>query len=72
LSYLSPDGKLMAVDVKTGTTFQVGVPRALFDTHGAPDFAAAVDGSKFLFAMPEEGALNEPIHVMLNWTAGRE
>jgi Tol biopolymer transport system component len=72
LYYLSPDGKLMAVEVKTGGIFRAGVPHALFDTHGAPDFDAAADGSKFLFAMPEGGAANEPIHVVLNWTAAQK
>jgi hypothetical protein len=56
--------------VKTGRIFRAGVPHALFDTHGAPDFYAVADGSKFLFAMPEGG--NEPIHVVLNWTAAQK
>jgi eukaryotic-like serine/threonine-protein kinase len=68
LYYLSPDGQLMAVEVKTGNIFRAGVPHALFDTHGAPDFDAAIDGSKFLLAMPES-VVNEPVHVVLNWTA---
>jgi hypothetical protein len=70
LYYLSLDGRLMAVEVKTGATFRPGAAQALFETHGAPDFDAAADGSKFLVVMPEGGAANEPVHVVLNWAAG--
>ncbi len=38
LYYLAPDGKLMAVEVKTGSAFQAGVPRALFDARGRQNF----------------------------------
>ena len=60
----------MAVEVKTSATFQAGVPRALFDAHGAKTFDAAADGRKFLLPIPDEGASNEPVHVVLNWAAG--
>ncbi len=30
--FISPDGKMMAVDVSTNPTFQSGTPHALFDT----------------------------------------
>jgi Tol biopolymer transport system component len=69
LYYLSSDGKLMAVDVKPGPSFQAGAPHALFETHGAGQFAAAADGRKFLLTIPAERTAEEPVHVMLNWTA---
>ena len=70
LYYLSADGKLMAVEVKPGATFQPGSPKALFDAHGAKTFDAAADGRKFLLPIPDESALSEPVHVVLNWAAG--
>lgn len=30
LSYLAPDNKIMAVEVTTGTAFEAGEPRVLF------------------------------------------
>lgn len=33
--YLSGDGKLMAVEVKIGSTFEVGIPKVLFDLSSA-------------------------------------
>jgi len=32
LFYLAADGRLMAVEVKAGTVFQVGLPEPLFET----------------------------------------
>ncbi len=70
LFYLAPDGKLMAVEVKTGAVFQAGVSRTLFDAHGAKTFDASADGRKFLLPIPDASASNEPVHVVLNWAAG--
>jgi len=77
LFYLSPDGKMMAVEVKaTAATFDTGRPRELFQSHvaGAPGVAPAydvtADGQRFLIAT----AVNEtegppPMTVVVNWTA---
>ena len=59
----------MAVEVKTGSAFQAGVPRALFDARSAKTFNAAADGQKFLLTIADESASNEPVHVVVNWTA---
>ena len=56
LFYLSPDGTLMAVEVKTGCGFEAGSPSVLFQTHprqpiSAMDFFSydvTSDGQKFL------------------------
>ena len=73
LFYLSLQGKLMAVDVATGPLFEAGAPRELFQTPILVNplidqYAVTGDGRRFILGTPlgEE----EPITVMLNWTAG--
>jgi len=77
LFYVSADKRLMAVEVKTDTNFEAGVPKALFGTRFLPaaapyqhSYAVAGDGQKFLVTrlVEEEPAI--PITVVLNWTAG--
>lgn len=75
LYYLSGDGKLMAVEVKTDSTFEVGVSKALFDLRteagvgSRRPYAVASDGQRFLVNMPVEEASPTPITVVLNWAA---
>jgi len=76
LYYLSPDKKLMAVDVKgAGDTFERGVPRPLFDmrvsnfTSAQARFAVTGDGQKFLVNNTIGESTSGPITVVLNWTA---
>ena len=38
LFYLAPDGKMMAVDVKAGSTFEAGVARPLFQVAGGSPY----------------------------------
>jgi eukaryotic-like serine/threonine-protein kinase len=73
LFYLDLQGKLMAVDVTTGPSFEAGAPRPLFQTPilvnpVIDQYAVTGDGRRFILGTPlgEE----EPITVMLNWTAG--
>src|SRR5207247_3821084 len=74
LFYVAPDRKLMAVEVKTQASFEVGVPTPLFETRMklAPgrQFDATADGKKFLLnaANLEDGA--SPTTLVINWTAG--
>jgi len=79
LFWLSSDRKLMAVDVKSnGSTFDVGVPKALFElriqTAGLPGprnfYVAAADGQRFLVASVPEERFTTPTTVVVNWTAG--
>ena len=63
----------MAVEVKTGSTFQPGTPQPLFATGiYTPDasFAVTANGGRFLVptAVTEENAA--PPTVVLNWTKG--
>ena len=56
LFYLSADGKMMAVPAKTGASFAVGSPVALFQTHRRQSVSAqdvfsydvSGDGQRFL------------------------
>jgi serine/threonine protein kinase len=81
LFYLTTDGKLMAVDVKLGSTFEQGIPKLLFQARIPTAFpgafrnfyVASADGRRFLFYSPigESGTSQiTPITVVLNWTAG--
>jgi hypothetical protein len=74
LFYISPDGKLMAVEVSTEGAFHAGTPKALFDVrgwnpYGAPDYAVTTDGQRFLFAVPPADAPSPSIRIVLNWPA---
>jgi len=78
LYYLSPDAKLMAVDVKTAPTFQSARPRPLFQTKMRANtigslhwcrYAVTADGQRFLMVINPEQDSDE-IQVVLNWTAG--
>jgi Tol biopolymer transport system component len=73
--FRGPDQSVMAVDVRTGATFQAGVPRLLFKiplTAGRyPGYRMAVspDGRRFLVNTPLGAATVERLIVVTNWTA---
>ena len=64
--------KLMAVDVKLGSSPEIGVPRRLFDAPQAraTGFTVFADGQRFLFFEPAGESPIFRINVVLNWTAG--
>jgi Tol biopolymer transport system component len=73
LFYLSPTGKLMAVAVKSGATFEAEAPRPLFETKLdraalRHTYAVSANGTRFLLNLPIEGA-TPPLTVLLNWPA---
>ncbi len=72
LFYLAEDGKLMAVDLKAGATFEAGVPRALFQARaaGLRSYDVASDGQRFLINTPLEESAAAPLTVVINWPAG--
>ena len=76
LYYLAPDGKLMAVDVGAGATFQASAPRPLFQTqvpglvNVRNHYAPAGDGQRFLVNTLVGESAVAPITIVLNWTAG--
>jgi Tol biopolymer transport system component len=79
LYYLGPDGKIMAITVKTDPTFQAGQPVELFQTTLTPEFrpiarryAVSADGQRFLITPPATSIAAEnsvPITAVVNWTS---
>ncbi|MGH9658216.1 MAG: hypothetical protein ACRD96_06705, partial [Bryobacteraceae bacterium] len=73
LFYVSRDGRMMAVEIKTTPQFQVTVPKALFQS-GILDFTVtaihrydvAPDG-RFLIASFLDETASSPITVVMNW-----
>ena len=79
LYYLTPDAKVMMLDVTANPAFHVGTPTPLFQVpsfflRGAafPGTLGDVtpDGKRFLFAMPVVQSGPEQFTVVLNWPAG--
>jgi Tol biopolymer transport system component len=78
LYYVSPDRKLMAVDIKGDSTLQVGAAHALFETRifagssvtqgWRQEYDVAADGQQFLMSVETEGS-TPPINIVLNWAA---
>ena len=71
LYYIAPDGKLMAVPIKAGASFEVGVATPLFDieTVGFFPYDVAADG-RFLVLTPVAASdQTSPVTVVLNWQA---
>jgi Tol biopolymer transport system component len=71
LFYIAADGKMMAVAVKSGPSFEAGIPRALFDYKSMRGWSYEVtrDGQRFLIATQIEEKSPAPWTVVLNWTA---
>ena len=73
LFYIAQDGKLMAVPVKTGATFEFGSPLALFQTPvpqtpSSSGYAVSPDG-RFLLRMIPAGSKPPSITIVTNWLA---
>lgn len=74
LFYISPDWKMMAVEVKTKPVLQVGTPRPLFQTDmvdtgirtGPMSWDLAPDGNRFLI-ISETSSDAFSLNVSLNW-----
>ena len=76
LFFLASDGKLMAVGVKTGGTFEAERPESLFSASvrnfvglSRRQYDVTADGQRFILnaAVEEQGAA--PITLVQNWTA---
>jgi Tol biopolymer transport system component len=77
--YLNPEGTLMVVPVKAGTSFEAGISRPLFATplkgrveasyYSRSTYAVAPDGQRFLFTQRVAGSNATPIMVVLGWDA---
>jgi Tol biopolymer transport system component len=74
LFYVSPDWKMMAVDVDTHPTFHYGAPHALFDTemldtgirNGPMSWDITPDGRRFLI-ITDKTQETSFLNVILNW-----
>jgi len=77
LFYVSSEGKMMSVAVKTGANFEPGSPIALFQTHRRQPVSALdvfsydvnADGQKFLVLTKVDEANAAPLSVLLNWAS---
>jgi hypothetical protein len=73
LYYRTYDGKIMAVDIRTDSTFQSGIPRILFEDRFHPaftGFAVTANGQRFLIPAPVGETDRSAAAVVLNWTKG--
>jgi hypothetical protein len=74
LFYLTLDGNLMSVEIKTGVTFEPGVPKLLFDVATAlalpnTPYEVTTDGARFLLLKGQVDPNPSSLTVVLNWTA---
>jgi serine/threonine protein kinase/Tol biopolymer transport system component len=72
LFYRGLDGKITAVNIKAGSRFQFGVPKALFDAPPIRNSLISFDVSKdgrFLLPALVEPRVAAPMTVVLNWPA---
>jgi eukaryotic-like serine/threonine-protein kinase len=71
LYYFDGNGKIMAVDIKPGTRFQFGAPKALFEAR-VQSSNVNIDVSKdgrFLLPALVDPDVSTPMTVVLNWPA---
>ena len=74
LFFRSPDQKIMAVPVTTGTTFEAGTPKALFSTHldtglARNHYIPSRTGDRFVLVATPARDTMAPTTVVLNWMA---
>jgi hypothetical protein len=73
--YLAPDSRLLAVTVTAGSSFEAGIPAALFEIGATPgmglrhQYCVTSDGERFLVVRATETQETSPITIVLNWTA---
>jgi serine/threonine protein kinase/Tol biopolymer transport system component len=73
LYFLSLDGTMMVAEVKSGSKFETGVPKSLFNVRLARDIDPWFDVSKdgrILIPVQVEQTAKAPITVVVNWQAG--
>ena len=74
-TFLAPDGKLMAVGVKTGPPFEADVAKPLFQVRrrervSASDqygYDVSADGQRFLVSAEVGEETAAPLTLVLNW-----
>jgi serine/threonine protein kinase len=72
--FSTSDGRIMAVDVKTGAAFEAGDPKLLFTTRLrrslAREYDVTPDGQRFLVAVAPNDDFMPPLTLVQNWHAG--
>ncbi|MBV9498913.1 MAG: protein kinase [Acidobacteriaceae bacterium] len=79
LFYISPDSRMMAVDVSTSPVFRAGIPQPLFQTEmvdtgirtGPMSWDITPDGKRFLI-ITATASDTSSLNVVLNWRAGQQ
>jgi len=74
--YLAPDGKMMAVDIRTTSEspIEFGAPRILFQTRvNSPDpevdqYDVTADGQRFIVITPP-AETSPQFNLIVNWTS---
>jgi serine/threonine-protein kinase len=69
LIYVTPDRKIMSVEVFTAPVFRAGEPRLLFQLPPEASADATTDGTRFLATLPVEGNQSTQLIVVTNWLA---
>ena len=71
LFYLAADGRLLAVPVKLGASFEAGVPTVLFriDPAGEQAYDVTADGQRFLVNTNVTRLEALPLTAVINWAA---
>jgi Tol biopolymer transport system component len=77
LFYRDVEQNMVAVDIRTGTAVEAGIPKALFQAPRnnfdevvfAINYAATRDGQKFAVITAPRGQDPEPLTAILNWTS---
>jgi Tol biopolymer transport system component len=73
LFYITPDGRMMVVPIRTtADVLEPGTPQMLFQTRPVPKtwnlYDVTPDGQRFLMNIPLEWTSSNPITVVTNWT----
>jgi Tol biopolymer transport system component len=73
LLYLSLDGRMESVPVRTTPALNLGAPSTLFGVgpRGWLDFEVSPDGKRFLALIPEVVANEQPLKALVNWSPAR-
>ena len=80
LFYVSQEGRMMAVSVKLGASFEAGSPVAMFQTHRRQPISSqdsfsydvSGDGQRFLVITKMDEANAAPLSILLNWASEME
>lgn len=80
LFYMSTDGKMMAVPIIEGSSFEAGTPTALFTTHRRQpvssqdiySYDVSPDGQRFLIVTNVDQGPAAPLSVLMNWSSELE